>query len=43
MRWRIAIATWPHSTGNGQDADRKAAGAEAAEIKLECECVAELN
>ena len=28
MRWRITIAVYPHSTGNGQDADRKAAGAE---------------
>jgi len=28
MRWRITIAIYPHSSGNGQDADRKAAGAE---------------
>jgi hypothetical protein len=26
VRWRITIATWPHSTGNGKEADRKAAG-----------------
>lgn len=25
-RWRITIQAWPHSTGNGQDADQKAAG-----------------
>lgn len=31
MRWRIAIETWPHSTGNGQENDRKAAGAEDGE------------
>lgn len=28
MRWRITIAVYPHSTGNGQDEDRKAAGVE---------------
>ncbi len=28
MRWTITIAVCPHSTGNGQDADQKAAGAE---------------
>jgi hypothetical protein len=27
MRWRIAIETWPHSTGKGQAVDREAAGA----------------
>jgi len=27
-RWRITIHIAPHSTGNGQEADRKAAGAE---------------
>ena len=25
-RWRITIRAWPHSTGNGQEADQKAAG-----------------
>jgi hypothetical protein len=25
-RWRITIEAWPHSTGNGQEADQKAAG-----------------
>jgi hypothetical protein len=28
QRWRITIAVWPHSTGNGQEADLKAAGAD---------------
>lgn len=28
MRWRITIAVWPHSTGNGTASDKKAAGAE---------------
>ena len=28
MRWRIIIAVYPHSTDKGQDADKKAAGAE---------------
>jgi hypothetical protein len=28
MRWRITIAVYPHSTGNGAEADKKAAGAE---------------
>lgn len=28
MYWRITIAIYPHSTGAGQEADRKAAGAE---------------
>ena len=25
-RWRITIEAWPHSTGNGAEADQKAAG-----------------
>jgi hypothetical protein len=25
-RWLITIEAWPHSTGNGQEADQKAAG-----------------
>lgn len=28
MRWRISIATYAYSTGNGSEADKKAAGAE---------------
>ena len=28
MRWKIAIEAWPHSTGNGNEADKKAAGAD---------------
>jgi len=28
VRWRITIAVWPHSTGNGGIADKKAAGAD---------------
>lgn len=26
MRWRITIELWPHSTGNGAEADQKAVG-----------------
>lgn len=25
-RWKITIEAWPHSTGNGQEADQKLAG-----------------
>ena len=25
-RWLVTIEAWPHSTGNGQDTDQKAAG-----------------
>lgn len=28
MRWKIAVEAWPHSTGNGDEADKKAAGAD---------------
>jgi hypothetical protein len=31
MQWRATIAIFPHSTGSGQEADRKAAGAEEGE------------
>ena len=31
MRWRITIVIYPHSTGNGQEADRKAAGTDGGD------------
>lgn len=32
MRWRISIAIYAHSTGNGAEADKKAAGADEGDI-----------
>ena len=31
MRWKITIEAWPHSTGNGNEADQAAAGDRSSE------------
>lgn len=45
MRWRITIAVWPHSTGNGNAADKKAAGAENGDLYfyVDAECFREAS
>ena len=32
MRWRIIIAVWPHSTGNGRESDLEAAGVKDGDL-----------
>ena len=36
-RWKITLEAWPHSTGNGQDADQKLAGERVQNFTVDAE------
>lgn len=40
-RWKITIQAWPHSTGNGQLNDQKAAGDRSREFEIRASDMAE--
>jgi len=41
VRWQITIEAWPHSTGNGADADQALAGERAHYFYVDAEDIGE--
>lgn len=37
MKWKITLVVMPYSTGNGKDADQKAAGNRDQSVIVECD------
>ena len=40
-RWIVTIEVWPHSTGNGNEADQKAAGNRVNTFAVDADCMRE--
>lgn len=40
-RWRAELDVWPHSTGNGGEADQQAAGGRHQTVEVAAGCITE--